>query len=86
MDKDGELELFGAIMQISTAFSVGAISQTLVGYPSKNYAAHTIVLHIMDFGTIRYEMGYACAISVFLFLLMVVFKSIVTRILSMVAD
>lgn len=78
--------LFGAIMQISTAFSVGAISQTLVGYPSKNYAAHTIVLHIMDFGTIRYEMGYACAISVFLFLLMVLFKSLVTRILSMVAD
>ena len=78
--------LFGAIMQISTAFSVGAISQTLVGYPSKNYAAHTIVLHIMDFGNIRYEMGYACAISVFLFLLMVVFKSIVTRVLSMVAD
>ncbi len=78
--------MFGAIMQISTAFSVGAISQTLVGYPSKNYAAHTIVLHIMDFGTIRYEMGYACAISVFLFLMMVVFKSLVTRILSMVAD
>ncbi len=78
--------LFGAIMQISTAFSVGAISQTLVGYPSKNYAAHTIVLHIMDFGTIRYEMGYACAISVFLFLMMVVFKSLVTRILSIVAD
>ncbi len=78
--------MFGAIMQISTAFSVGAISQTLVGYPSKNYAAHTIVLHIMDFGTIRYEMGYACAISVFLFLMMVVFKSLVTRILSLVAD
>lgn len=78
--------MFGAIMQISNAFSVGAISQTLVGYPSKNYAAHTIVLHIMDFGTIRYEMGYACAISVFLFLIMVVFKSLVTRILSVVAD
>lgn len=78
--------MFGAIMQISTAFSVGAISQTLVGYPSKNYAAHTIVLHIMDFGTIRYEMGYACAISVFLFLIMVIFKSLVTRILSVVAD
>ncbi len=78
--------MFGAIMQISTAFSVGAISQTLVGYPSKNYAAHTIVLHIMDFGTIRYEMGYACAISVFLFLIMVIFKSLVTRILSVVAE
>lgn len=78
--------MFGAVMQISTAFSVGAISQTLVGYPSKNYAAHTIVLHIMDYGTIRYEMGYACAISVFLFLIMVLFKSLVTRVLSAIAD
>lgn len=74
--------MFGAIMQISNAFSVSAISQTLVGYPSKNYAAHTIVLHIMDYGTIRYEMGYACAISVFLFVLMLLFKSIVSKILS----
>lgn len=78
--------MFGAIMQISSAFSVGSISQTLVGFPSKNYAAHTIVLHIMDYGTIRYEMGYACAVSVLLFLIMVVFKSVVTRILSVVAD
>lgn len=78
--------MFGAIMQISSAFSVGSISQTLVGFPSKNYAAHTIVLHITDYGTIRYEMGYACAISVLLFLIMVVFKSIVTRVLSVVAD
>lgn len=78
--------LFGAVMQISTAFSVGAISQTLVGYPSKNYAAHTLVLHIMDYGTIRYEMGYACAISVLLFLIMILFKSLVTRILSAISD
>lgn len=78
--------MFGAIMQISSAFSVGSISQTLVGFPSKNYAAHTIVLHIMDYGTIRYEMGYACAVSVLLFLIMVLFKSVVTRILSVVAD
>lgn len=78
--------MFGAIMQISSAFSVGAISQTLVGFPSKNYGAHTIVLHIMDFGTIRYEMGYACAISVLLFLVMILFKSLVSRILSVVAD
>lgn len=78
--------MFGAIMQISSAFSVGAISQTLIGFPSKNYGAHTIVLHIMDFGTIRYEMGYACAISVLLFLVMILFKSLVSRILSVVAD
>ncbi len=78
--------LFGAVMQISSSFSVGAISQTLVGFPSKSYAAHTIVLHIMDYGTIRYEMGYACAISVVLFLMMMVFKSIVSRILAKVGE
>ena len=78
--------LFGAVMQISSSFSVGAISQTLVGFPSKSYAAHTIVLHIMDYGTIRYEMGYACAISVVLFLMMMVFKSIVSRILARVGE
>lgn len=78
--------LFGAVMQISSSFSVAAISQTLVGFPSKDYAAHTIVLHIMDYGTIRYEMGYACALTVVLFLMMLIFKSIVSRILAKVGE
>lgn len=78
--------VFGAVMQIAGSFSVGSISQTLVGFPSKNYGAHTIVLHIMDYGTIRYEMGYACAISVILFVMILVFKSIVSRILARVGD
>jgi len=77
---------FGAVMQISSSFSVAAISQALVGYPSKGYAAHTIVLHISDYGNIRYEMGYACAISVFLFLMMILFKSLVNRALATIAD
>ncbi len=78
--------LFGAVMQISSAFSVGSISQTLLGFPSKSYAGHTIVLHIMDYGTIRYEMGYACAISVVLFLMMLIFKSIVSRVLARIGE
>lgn len=78
--------LFGAIMQISGAFSVGGISSALVGFPSKGYAAHTIVLHINDYGTVRYEMGYACALTVILFLMMLIFKSIVSRILAKVGE
>ena len=78
--------LFGAIMQISGSFSVGDISSSLVGFPSKGYAAHTIVLHITDYGTIRYEMGYACALTVVLFLMMLLFKSVVSRILAKVGE
>ncbi len=36
-----------------------------------NYAAHTVVTHLIDYGTIRFEMGYASAIATVLFLLMV---------------
>ena len=63
--------MFGAVMQITTAFAVADISIALAGFPSVNYAAHTIVTHLMDFGTIRFELGYASAIATFLFLLMV---------------
>ena len=69
--------VFSAIMQIVAAFSASTISQSLCGLPSTNYAAHTIVLHIVDYGSIRYEMGYACAISTVLFILMLVSKKLV---------
>ena len=58
--------LFSAVMQIQTAFSMGSLQQTLVGYPSVNNSVDTLVLLISDVGTARYEMGYAAAISVIL--------------------
>lgn len=61
---------FGAVMQIVGAFGVGTISMSLAGFPSTNYAAETVVTHIVDYGTIRYEMGYASAVATVLFLLM----------------
>ncbi|HIZ55784.1 MAG TPA: sugar ABC transporter permease [Firmicutes bacterium] len=61
--------MFGAVMQITAAFSVADVSSALVGNPSPLYSAHTIVLHMMDYGTVRYEMGYACSIAVILFAL-----------------
>lgn len=63
--------MFGAVMTISTSFAGGAICDTLCGFPSTDYAAHTIMSHLNDYGTIRFEMGYACAIAALLFLLMI---------------
>ena len=66
--------LFGAIMQITTSFSVSTISEQLCGFPSTNYSAHTLVLHIKDVGLARSEMGYACTVAVALFLITLLFK------------
>lgn len=74
--------LFGAVMQIVNSFTVADISIRLAGFPSTEYAGETLVTHIMDIGTTRYEMGYACATAGFLFLLMVAAKSLVTRVIN----
>jgi multiple sugar transport system permease protein len=68
--------LFGAVMQIVTSFSVADVSIRLAGFPSTQYAAETMVTHIMDYGTVRFEMGYACALACFLFALMYVTNKI----------
>lgn len=59
--------LFAAVIQISASFTVGVVGQNLVGLPSTEYAAHTIMNHATDYGNIRYEMGYASAICFVLF-------------------
>ena len=74
--------LFGAVMQISSSFGVGAVSAALAGNPSTDYSAHTVVLHMQDYGTTRYEMGYACAVAVVLFLVMVLTNTLIKKILS----
>lgn len=59
--------LFGAIMAIVNTFQTGNIGVTLSGSnPTPNYAGQLIVTHIEDYGYLRYEMGYAAAVSVVL--------------------
>ena len=70
--------LFGAVMQIVSSFSVADVSVRLAGFPSTKYAAETLVTHIMDYGTVRFEMGYACALACFLFALMYLANKLVT--------
>ena len=74
--------LFGAVMTISTSFAVGYECMNLTGFPSTDYSTHTLVLHIMDFGSIRFEMGYASAVAVILFGVMLIFWTIVNKVLS----
>lgn len=71
--------LFGAVMAIVGAFNNGMIGVTLSGSnPTPGYAGQLIVNHIDDYGFLRYEMGYAAALSVIL-LLIIYFFSIVSK-------
>lgn len=59
--------LFGAVMAIVNTFNSAGVGVTLSGSnPTPNYAGQLIVTHIDDYGFLRYEMGYAAAISVVL--------------------
>lgn len=78
----GSILLFSAVMQIQSAFSVSAIATTLTGFPSVNYSTHTIVTHLSDVSSTRFEMGYAAAISVFLFVLMAVTRVIIGKLID----
>lgn len=74
--------LFSAVMQIQSAFSVSAIATTLTGFPSVNYSTHTIVTHLSDISSTRFEMGYASAISVLLFALMAITRVVIGKLIS----
>ncbi len=76
--------LFGAVMTITSSLSVGSVGDSLVGFPSPNYASHTIVNHLNDYGSIRMEMGYASAIAVILFLIMIACNMLIQRLIRKV--
>ncbi len=74
--------LFSAIMQISSSFSISALAIQLAGYPSIDFSVDTIISYMADVGTVRYEMGYASAMAVVLFVLMALFRTIVNKALN----
>lgn len=74
--------LFSAVMQIQSSFSVSTIATTLTGFPSVNYSTHTIVTHLSDVSGTRFEMGYAAALSVFLFALMAITRVVIGKLID----
>ena len=78
--------MFGAVLAITGAFGFGAVVTALCGFPSVDYAAHTIMHHLDDYGGQRYEVGYASAIAVFLFLIMLGCNLLIKKMLSKVGQ
>ncbi len=72
--------LFGAVMAIVGTFQAGSIGVTLSGSnPTPQYAGQLIVNHIEDYGFLRYEMGYAAAVSVVLLLMVLFFSRVANK-------
>ena len=78
--------MFGAIMAITSAFGFGGVVTALCGFPSVDYAAHTIMHHLSDYGGARYEVGYASAIAVILFIIMYGSNVVIKKALSKVGE
>ena len=74
--------LFGAINTIAGSFGVFDVISSFAGFPSPNYAGHTLVAHVYNYAFVRYEMGYASAVSVILFLITFLFGKAVMFLLS----
>lgn len=78
--------LIGAVLTISGSFAIGAQCSALTGFPSTDYSTHTLVLHIQDYSATRLEMGYASAVAVVLFVIMVVSWTLVDRGIRVFSD
>ncbi len=78
--------MFGAVLAITNSFGFGAVVTNLCGFPSVDYAAHTIMHHLDDYGGSRYEVGYASTIAVVLFIIMFASNILIKKALSKVGE
>ena len=78
--------IFSAVMSITGAFGIGPVISALCGYPTTDYVAHTVMNHLTDYGSTRFEMGYASAIAVVLFFMMILFNGIFKKFISSIGE
>ncbi len=76
--------MFGAVMAITQSFGVCDVTMALAGFPSTDYAARTVVTHLFDYGSVRFEMGYASAIATVLFITMILCNKLIQSLLRKV--
>lgn len=75
--------LFAAVMAVVNTFNNGTIGVSLTGSnPTPGYAGQLMVNHIDDYGFLRYEMGYAAAVSVVLLLIIQLFSKVASKLFS----
>ncbi|HHU24410.1 MAG: sugar ABC transporter permease [Bacilli bacterium] len=78
--------MFGAVMQITSSLAIAEVATQLAGFPSIEYAGHTIITHLMDYGSLRMEMGYASSIATILFFMMIGANLLVRKVLRRVGS
>ena len=78
--------MFAAVIQIAAAFTVSDIGAVFTGFPSVDYAGHTISMHILDYGMLRFEFGYASAIATVLFVIIAVFNTSIQSFIRKVGE
>ena len=78
--------MFAAVMSITQSFGFGGVVTALCGFPSVDYAAHTIVHHLDDYGGQRFELGYSSTIAVVLFVIMIGTNMIIKKVISKVGS
>ena len=78
--------MFGAVMSITASFGIGSVVTGLAGFPSTDYAVHTLLNHLEDYGGQRFEMGYASAIATVLFGIMLITNFTVKKLIAKVGE
>ena len=73
--------MFGAVMTVTSSFAIHDQLAALAGFPSVKY---TVVSHLVDYGTVRFEMGYASAIATILFIVMLGCNKLIQKVLGKV--
>jgi len=74
--------MFGAVMSIAGAFTVGAINEQMTGNPSVAYSTNTLFMYMTETGNVRFEMGFAASVSIVMFVMMQVTWSLLRRLLK----
>ncbi len=74
--------LLGAVFTISGSFACGSVNAALTGNPSTDYSTHTLLLHMDDYAFVRFEMGYASTVAIFMFAMMLLYWFFVNKVLA----
>lgn len=78
--------MLAAVLAITASFGAEQVATAMTGFPSTDYATHTIMHHMRDYGGIRYERGYASAIATILFLTCIGVNKLIQRLLRKVGE
>ena len=77
--------MFGVVMSISGAFSIHDVTIALAGYPIHRHTSRTTIVNLMsDVGYQRFELGYASAMATVLFVIMILARQLVGKLINRV--